>query len=67
MKPNQPIYVLDSNPNVAYKKDQLQIIQPNEIMPDKKVIRSMARKKGKDMYIIEKIIDKKNIKIRYNI
>jgi hypothetical protein len=26
-------------------------------MPDKKVIRSLAKKNGKDMYIIEKIIE----------
>ena len=38
LKPNQPpMYIIDSNPNVAYTKDQLQIVQPNEVLPDKKM------------------------------
>ena len=46
LKPNQTAtYIIDNNPNVAYRKDQLQIIQPNEIMPNKKAIRPLTKKK----------------------
>ena len=32
LKPNQPpMYIIDSNPDVAYTKDQLQIVQPNAL------------------------------------
>jgi Chromo (CHRromatin Organisation MOdifier) domain len=68
LKPNQTAtYIIDNNPNVAYRKDQLQIIQPNEIMPNKKAIRPLTKKKGKDVYIIDKIIKKRkhNNKIEY--
>jgi len=60
LKPNQPpMYIIDSNPNVAYTKDQLQIVQPNEVLPDKKNIHAIAKKNNKDMYYIEKIINKR--------
>ena len=63
LKPNQPpLYLLNNNPNIAYRKDQIQIILPSEIMPHKKNIRPKGSKKGKDVYIIDKIIDKRKVK-----
>jgi hypothetical protein len=45
LKPNQPpTYLIDNNPNVAYRKDQLQLIMPSSIS-----IRPLAKKKGKDV------------------
>jgi hypothetical protein len=52
------MYIIDSNPNVAYTKDQLQIVQPNEVQPHKKSIRPITKKLNKDVYI-EKIINKR--------
>ena len=46
LKQNQtPLYLLDNNPNVAYRKDQIQLILPSEIMPHKKNIRPITKKK----------------------
>ena len=63
LKPNQPpLYIIDNNPNVAYRKDQLQIIKPHEIMPDKKTIRPLTTKQNKNVYIINKLIQKRKNK-----
>ena len=63
LKPNQtPLYILDNNANVAYRKDQLQLIQPNEIMPNKKSIRPITKKNKTDIFIINTIIDKRKVK-----
>jgi hypothetical protein len=51
--------VIVLKPNVAYTKDQLHIVQPDEVQPDKIRKRPIGKKMNKDVYIIEKIIDKK--------
>ena len=58
IKPNfPPLYLLDNDPDTAYTKNQLQIISPNEELPDKKIL------KGKEpKYIIEKILGEKLLK-----
>jgi hypothetical protein len=66
LKPGQPpMYLVDgtSGPNkilpVAYTRNQLQIIPPDEQYPDKKVIRGTP-----DTYVIEKLIDRRKHKGR---
>ena len=63
LKPNQsPLYILDNNANVAYRKDQIQIILSNETMPNKKSIRPLAVKKNKNVYIIDRLTQKRKNK-----
>ena len=57
-----PMYVLDNNEQVAYRKDQLQIVQENEAMPNKSSIRKIKSNKGKDVYIIDQILKKRKRK-----
>jgi hypothetical protein len=59
--------MINNNPDVAYSKSQLQIIEPNKIMAKKKSIRPIARKRSKDVYIIDKITDKRKVnnKVEY--
>lgn len=59
LRPNQPpMYLISGVPNVAYTKEQLQVIDKNEKQPPKEAI---------DKYIIENIINKKvkNKKVYY--
>ena len=63
LKPNQsPLYILDNNANVAYRKDQIQIILSNETMPNKNSIRPLAVKKNKKVYIIDRLTQKRKNK-----
>ena len=63
IKSNQPpLYVIDNNENVAYTKNHLQLIDANEKMPIKSSIRKIKRTRGKDVYIIDKIVGKRKHK-----
>ena len=63
IKSNQPpLYVIDDNENVAYTKNHLQLIDANEKMPIKSSIRKIKRTRGKDVYIIDKIVGKRKHK-----
>lgn len=54
LKPNQPpMYQLNNNSNVAYTRNQLQVVNKDEKMPPKSVLRKL---------IIDKILDKVKIK-----
>ncbi len=64
-----PLYLIDTNEhqNVAYTKNQLQVIDDNEKKPDKSSIRKIKKKKGKDVYILDSIVGKRkrNNRIEY--
>ena len=63
IKSNQPpLYVIDNNENVAYTKNHLQLIDANEKMPIKSSIRKIKTTRGKDVYIIDKIVGKRKHK-----
>ena len=63
IKSNQPpLYVIDDNENVAYTKNHLQLIDANEKMPIKSSIRKIKTTRGKDVYIIDKIVGKRKHK-----
>lgn len=63
IKSNQPpLYVIDNNENVAYTKNHLQLIDENEKMPIKSSIRKIKTTRGKDVYIIDKIVGKRKHK-----
>ena len=63
IKSNQPpLYVIDNNENVAYTKNHLQLIDASEKMPIKSSIRKIKTTRGKDVYIIDKIVGKRKHK-----
>ena len=63
IKSNQPpLYFIDNNENVAYTKNHLQLIDANEKMPIKSSIRKIKTTRGKDVYIIDKIVGKRKHK-----
>ena len=63
IKSNQPpLYVIDNNESVAYTKNHLQLIDANEKMPIKSSIRKIKTTRGKDVYIIDKIVGKRKHK-----
>lgn len=67
IQPGQPpMYLVDkANGEVdhrsAYTRNQLQVVPPNEKLPDKSLIRG-TKTKGVTKYIVEKILDKKREK-----
>jgi len=56
LRPNQPpMYLVEGIDNVAYTKQQLQVVKPNEKPPNKESVTK---------FIIEKLLDKRNEKGR---
>lgn len=51
-----PLYILDNDNSIAYTKNQLQVIPKNEQKPSSDKIQPV---KGKNVYLVDKIIDKK--------
>jgi hypothetical protein len=62
--PNQPpLYCVDNDENTAYTKGQLMVVnEKDEKKPDKSKIVPITKKKGKEVYHADKILDKKKIK-----
>jgi hypothetical protein len=62
--PNQPpLYCVDNDENTAYTKSQLLVVDDKqEKKPDKAKILPITKKKGADVYHVDKILDKKKIK-----
>jgi hypothetical protein len=59
LKPNKPpLYFLDDS-NVPYTKNQLQVVEVNEIQPQKSDIRPINTKKGKKLHVIDEILGNK--------
>jgi len=70
LKPNQPpLYLLDGNFNgierVAYTKNQLQVIPPNEIKPSANIIRKATSREDDKDAVIESIISREKQKNKY--
>ena len=62
--PNQPpMYCVDNDENTAYTKSQLLVVDDKkEKKPDKAKILPINKKKGAEVYHVDKILDKKKIK-----
>lgn len=61
-----PMYIVsDDNGKIdnrqAYTKNQLLQVKDNEKQPDKKLIRPVTKKKGKEVYIVSKLVERKKM------
>ena len=56
-----PLYIVDDDETVAYTKNQLQVVPISESKPRLSAILPVERKKGKEVYHVEKLIDRKKI------
>ena len=62
IKPQSPpLYILDDDETTAYTKNQLQVVEKNELGPDEKAIARVGKNKGVKTYNVEDIMGSKMV------
>lgn len=66
LKPNKPpLYLVEGDTHTVYTKNQLQVYDESEQAPRKESFRPIKSNIG-DLYVVDKILDKKKIKNRFH-